>query len=456
MNRDQTVRFCWLREDAPGHLESDLGLPAAAADLPLAVLRLHPSQNGAGEAPAAVRAQLNDGLSSMVQFQSLPAGMRSALKTFFGPLCGEADLEEARAHLRMLDHVAARVADLAAGCGDVEVHLPYFDRKDWKDRFERLAALDLRVSDEGRLISPCFSDEELTYHQTALALAAGFTGKSDGDFMLRGYDPAGGDTVRIPGASAFLWRHAPIEGDGRYFPVYLRISSALQKRLRGSVPAVYFSAQKRWESVPAAHAMLVYRCSRVFCGRRRGEFAYDLLNPAMEQAACRLTRRPLAAELTRARSMLREMGKPSLAERYSSKYAGEILERVLSIQLERQLLRTLLYGDGCIINAVLELGSRAARLTSVRDLTIAAGGFSKKVHARLRRLYTGCDFSTLGSLMLVEATKAMEAALLRVDPEVLTRPAAPHPAPHPPESRSSRQPRQPEHAGHAEPILAGR
>ena len=77
-------------------------------------------------------------------------------------------------------------------------------------------------------------------------------------------------------------------------------------------------------------------------------------------------------------------------------------------------------GDGFFIDRLVHLGLHARALgdqaatnpfRATRDLTALASDFTSVFHRRLRRLYGGQDFVGFGSLLLLEATRALGAAL---------------------------------------------
>src|SRR5580693_8216045 len=92
------------------------------------------------------------------------------------------------------------------------------------------------------------------------------------------------------------WLAAPDERTPGFFPVFARVSIALQTLLRERVPSHYFVDSRAFGNVKTAYPMLVYRASRPFRGKMRTELSYDVLNPKTLSAFFR-TVRPALAEV---------------------------------------------------------------------------------------------------------------------------------------------------------------
>ena len=83
-------------------------------------------------------------------------------------------------------------------------------------------------------------------------------------------------------------------------------------------------------------------------------------------------------------------------------------------------INALLSGDAFFIDQLLRLGLKTRQIServtadpskATRDLVGGAADFADLSSRRLRRLYGGQDFTALGDLLLIEATRALAAAL---------------------------------------------
>src|SRR5580698_843601 len=95
------------------------------------------------------------------------------------------------------------------------------------------------------------------------------------------------------------WPTAPDESDPHYFRTWQHVSVALQRALRQWVPEFYCRDLTRLENRDAGYAMVIYSACRLYYGRPRTEFTYDIADDATLPAAVRAigcpTERTLAA-----------------------------------------------------------------------------------------------------------------------------------------------------------------
>jgi hypothetical protein len=343
----------------------------------------------------------------------------------------------------------------------IELHLPFLDRKQWSTRLEALARMEVAVDDDGRL---------LVYHveashrvaskntfQSVLALAGGLSvGRvhSSSSFTLSYSDTrrlqcarasvvlepviqaykfdagaiAGllgqlaaqpGDldvslTLTIPGSLVAAWLDAPGERDPLFFPAYARVATAVQRALRAWLPYTYFSSLDRYETLEAAFPLIVYQASRPFFCKPKYDFNYDVMSETSMNSFFRLAAQRLPQDLACIEGQLAAGGREGTAAFYSPKQARAILA---SVRRRPRLLHSLLVADAFLIDALVNLGCRGSQLrresasdpaAAVKSLCRFAADFVKAFHGRLKRLYGGQEFLALGSLLLVEATSALQ------------------------------------------------
>ena len=356
-------------------------------------------------------------------------------------------------------HDAAFTAAIA-GRNVLELHLPFMDRKAWVTRWEALAKAQLEAGDDGRLfvytVAAADRIEQNSVYQSTLALAGSLAAPSEASFELSYTDTRAGEaghlarslaplldayefpvealrwleaaaaaggqlsasfTLGVPGAAVAAWLGAPGERDADFFDVYSKVSVAVQQATRRWLPYVYFSDAGHYEDLATAYPLVFFMSTRPFGGQPRSDFAYDLVGPDSPGVARPWAARPLATELGRVQQLLLAAGRTGTARFYAPWRAAEILAGIVK---KPRLLNALLTGDAFFVDRLVRLGVEARSLAAAlagdprkaaKRLVAFAADFTALFHRRLRRLYGGRDFVAFGSLLLVEATRALGAAL---------------------------------------------
>jgi hypothetical protein len=429
------LRFCWLRESAPGHLECDLGLLVERSNLPLALVGLHPGQQRTTAQPPVSLQQAKNAFESESQFLALPEWARKRLAARFGPLSNASQIRVARENCRILFDAGARaLVEAPNDCG-VELHLPYLDRRQWPARFDILAKsafrfVNGRVVPSGIAVSP-----EESNHYSARLVAASLA-NSDLPLALHHGDrcmlPAGvaagmheaafGQDIeqtagivelsidqQLPFRTLSAWRRAPLEKSPAYFPAHAAVSVAIQRSLRRWVAWKWLSNPARCEDIPATYAILAYAASRLFPGRRRTDFTWDVLGQEWIYAAFHLCGRELSSRLRSVRAALIAAGRPQLAQAYAPAGAKDILSQV---RRRNKTVRDFFAGEGEIVNHILRFG--LVLRASDHPIEVCHGEaeeFSQGLGTRLRRLSKDMDLTSLGAMIIIEATNALHIAL---------------------------------------------
>lgn len=195
------------------------------------------------------------------------------------------------------------------------------------------------------------------------------------------------------------WKNAPAERDPRYFDTWQRVSIALQKALRASIPELYFGEDAgRYEDRDVGYQLVVYEACRAYYGRPRTEFTYDVADPATLAAAIRTIGRSMRTVLERTEKRLHEAGRPELARRYAPVWHQDILA---AVRKKPKRLLGLLANEGLLINAVIDLGT-------LRNQT-AMNRLAKVQNAALRKVF-GVDMRELGGRMLDQATRVLSGS----------------------------------------------
>lgn len=345
----------------------------------------------------------------------------------------------------------------------VELRLPFLDRKQWVTRLEALASLTVEATEDGRLFaySVAASDQiqRQNLYQSAMGLsgtlavgaarneprfslsyndrrklsrvqalpalapllrAYGFDEKADRwleEALADGEEVEASLSLSAPGEMAAAWLEAPGERDPKARQVYTEVSVAVQQAMRKWLPYVYFSDLNRYDTLGAAYPLVVYACTLPFRSRDKNEFAYDVMSQESTAMARRSTSWALGPELERIEKLLIAAGKADTARYYKPSRKDVILA---SVARNPRLINALLLADALFVDNLIRLGANAGRLRkklasdpqrAVKDLAKFAGELVTAFHRKLRRLYGGQDFVAFGSLVLVEATGALNRAL---------------------------------------------
>jgi hypothetical protein len=264
--------------------------------------------------------------------------------------------------------IAERVESLAGpGEGEVNLRLPFLDRREWQRRGQILSSLEL---------------------------------VREGDTIRCALDPA--EAARDCAATLVLthpaWKSAPPERHPGYFAAWQRVSVALQKSLRRWIADTYFRELNGFEDRDLAYPLVVYAASRPFYGKGRIDFTFDVVDPITIELACRMIGRSMLAEMAPIERRLRDGGRPDLARRYAAVWLQDILA---SVRKRPRRLEALLADEARLINAVIDLGTSRNAL--------AVNRFSRAANAALRNVY-GDDMRGLAVKALEEATRTLAAA----------------------------------------------
>src|SRR5262249_16187025 len=151
----------------------------------------------------------------------------------------------------------------------------------------------------------------------------------------------------------------------------------------------------QFEDREAAYSMIVYQCSRLFCGKPKAEFTYDLRDyPDCQTtltAAVKLIGRSLQAALGDVEKRLRAAPKAELARRYAPVWYQDIL---IAVRKKPRRLADLLAAESAVINAVIDLGTEASGEVAAR---------SARTITRALRNVQGRDMSRFGVAVLEKA-----------------------------------------------------
>jgi hypothetical protein len=341
----------------------------------------------------------------------------------------------------------------------IQVHLPFLDRKEWPARSDTLARAETVAEEDGHVFvhtaGTSGRERRRSACQITLALAGPLlfprdTSRFELTFTDRRTAPRAhlaralpsvlracefGDapwhwlgavpdgeveaslSLSVPGNLVGAWLRAPGETVPAFFEVFSKVAIAIQRASRRWLPYVYFSDLDRYEELRTAYPLVFYQSTRPFSGRPRSDFAYDLVGPDYPGVARPWAFRPLVSELARVHQVLIDAGRPKLARMYETWRAREI---VAGIARQPRLINALLTNDAFLIDRFVNLGLEGRELSArlatdphraAKELTAFASHFAVTLHRKLRRIYARWGFEAFGSLLLVEATRALATAL---------------------------------------------
>ena len=344
----------------------------------------------------------------------------------------------------------------------IEVHLPFLERRPWTERLESVAGARVEARWDGRLlVRPPEAEEaagERDLAREAMCLCAALVARPAGrdtrfdlswsgawrlspvqarsslapllaayrfDTALAWLDEAVPEaeqievrmSLSVPGARAVAWLEAPVERSPNYKEAYAEMSVAVQQALRAWLPFTYFADLGRYDAFGAACPLIVYRCTLPFRSKAKMEFTYDIMSAESVAVARRSTGMALAAELARIEQLLLAAGKPEQARLYRPSRREVILSNV---ERAPRLFHSLLVADAVCVEHLIRFGVQAGGLRralehepqrAMRELVKSGEELVKTMNRRLRRLYGGEDFTGLGSLLLIEATRGLNAGL---------------------------------------------
>jgi len=344
----------------------------------------------------------------------------------------------------------------------LELHLPFMDGGESLAGTEALAKLDVESGEDGRLFAYTIAASDRLEKKNAYQSVLGLTGsllagaRKAGDLtlsftdrrtlrsggaraalgpVLSAYDFGPGPeewlgalpkeaaaieaslTLSLPASAGACWLRAPRERDAQFLPVYSEMSVAVQRAMRKWLPLAWFADIDHYDDLGAAFPLLVYQALPPLRGKRKSELTYD----AMSTESARLGRvnvlRNLAAQLKAIRPVLVAAGKRKRAGFYSP---GEAQRIIASVERRPRQFLALLAAEAAFVDSLVNLGVSGGRLAAtlegdpaeaVKQLAAFSARLVSAFHRKLRSLYGGQNFVAFGSLLFMEATRALGAVL---------------------------------------------
>jgi hypothetical protein len=192
------------------------------------------------------------------------------------------------------------------------------------------------------------------------------------------------------------WPTAPHENDPHYFRTWQHVSVALQRALRQWVAEFYCRDLGRLEDRDAGYAMVIYSACRLFYGRPRTEFTYDIADDTTLPAAVRAIGCPTERTLAALEAQLEAAGYHELGRQYSPVWYQDVLA---AVKKRPHGLIALLAREAKVIDAVIDFGTQ-------HGAAAAAQRFARRSNSALRNLL-GVDMRELLPRVLNEVTMVL-------------------------------------------------
>ncbi|MGA2600885.1 MAG: hypothetical protein ABSH09_28305 [Bryobacteraceae bacterium] len=211
----------------------------------------------------------------------------------------------------------------------------------------------------------------------------------------------------IPLSFDSCWFEAPRERTPPFFPTYIRVSVAIQTRLRRRLPEIYLADIERFRDTRMVYPLLVYAASRPFSSQSRTDYSYDILNPKLMRRFHYSVRRNLPKTLEQVSQRLRAEGMDDAAKHYRAAKSSEIIELVDRLKICRRRLEAVIVAESRLIDALFQFAGSGGLPPKARAKV--AGNVSKEWLSILRRLYARKDFRALGTELVAEAGDIMRS-----------------------------------------------
>lgn len=309
----------------------------------------------------------------------------------------------------------------ATGLPVVEVHLPPYRPSESPDLSAWFAGLRFRQDAVGRLVASHNADPDpnasmACHHALLLALRAiagdatplTLVAESASESVLRRPLAVRHRCARSGGGLAV----APPERSKLYDRVYKRISLAVQAAIRQTVPAAHLEDIAQLEDRQHTLSLLAWSSAEPANGRHVDELGVDILNARSLERALQGLHTRFAERLADVREvLLRQNASPLLYKAYDPALAARILKEHRS---RARFLQLLFASEVRLITGLVHFCATAGSwrersagnpVAAYRDLRNAW----EEMEVLIRRFYQRHRHSALGSLLLLEAVRTLEA-----------------------------------------------
>ena len=235
--------------------------------------------------------------------------------------------------------------------------------------------------------------------------------------LFRSRTPSG-CYVELPAKAFVRWKALPLPGRSAHSAIFSHVSVAVQLAFRRYFAESFFDSVKRYEQRDLAWAVMAFSCSRPYRMRSCGEFTHDVMSFDVARKALRFTRNAFTARLSETEDMLYAAGRRDLAHYYAPYRVRGIMDDIL--KADRHLVGFLRV-ESKLVDALVKFAyemrnlresqrgqkSKRSRNRAAHEAISIANEAGRKVNGLLRRLTPRRDYYELGSIILLEATYAL-------------------------------------------------
>ncbi len=220
-------------------------------------------------------------------------------------------------------------------------------------------------------------------------------------------------SLGIRGDAVSAWLETPPESSAAFHRAFSKVSLAVQGGLRRWLPVMFFDDPGRLENIEIAWPLLVYHASRPQIGTCRADLTQDPLSRETVELVVRSARAALPGALGRLQHLALVSGKHDMMAAYDPERFHKVQAAALR---DLQMLRRLLATETSVVDELIrfagvsrELGRRLDEDASVnpRGLRRQSDEFAARIRKRIRRLPGAGAHFPLGTLLLIEATRAL-------------------------------------------------
>jgi hypothetical protein len=302
----------------------------------------------------------------------------------------------------------------------VELHLPPYRPSRARDFEAWSAGLQFRQDAVGRLIATHAGDPDplatMAYHQAMVLVLRAVSGDTTPLTIVA--EPPVSPLLQRPLAR----RHrcsgngglakAPAERSFGYDRSYKGLSAAIQIAVRQAVPPAHISSIGQFADRDHTLALLTWGAAVPAVGRNVDELGVEVLKPSLLNTAFRGLYKNLGPRLEDVREILiRHGAKPALCDRYKPSKAVPIAD---GCRRRPRFLNLLFSNEHRLISAFVQFCARIAgwRTRAAGDPTVVFREVREaweNLEIHIRSFYQRQPHSVLGSILLVEAVRALEA-----------------------------------------------
>ena len=313
-----------------------------------------------------------------------------------------------------------QTAVLATGLATVELHLPPYRPSHSPDLAAWLAKLQFRQNAAGRLIGTPDDDADpratMAFHQAMVLVMRAVSGDTTPLTIVAEHGLAG----ILPRPLAARHRCAPDGGLAKapaergfgYDRAYKATSIAIQTAVRAAVPPAHIGSIDSFSEPDQTLAILTWGAAAPVTGRHVDELGVEVLKPRMIGVAFYRLPDRLAVRLAEVREiLLRHRASPVICDSLKPSRAERLGEQC---RRRPKLLNQLFSNEVRLISNFVQFcarisGWRARAAGNPASIFREVRDSWEGVETIIRHFYLRRPYSALGSILLLEAVRVLEA-----------------------------------------------